>query len=149
MTGTIIQKDNDAAKRLQTWVDRLHSKLQADLPHLVRHTPKPRVVIVRSKEPNAWVTWLPVCLGVPMTIQTPAMNPSLSEIETGYLHGHRVSVGPIRWPGGVQSPACAGDAKNIVLKDYVAAYNSRPRPCHLDVKGTALEVTGSDCKFYL
>ena len=53
------------AQRLQFWVDRFDEALRARNPEAMRVVPKPRIIIYKQAQPNAWTTGAPVAWKVP------------------------------------------------------------------------------------
>jgi Zn-dependent protease with chaperone function len=52
--------DHPMSQRLQVWTDRIDSDLRTRYPEKLRGTPRPRIILRKSAELNAWVSALPV-----------------------------------------------------------------------------------------
>lgn len=59
-----LPTDHPMTKRLQFWLDRMDDALRAEYPDKLRGTPKPQVLVKKSEETNAWVSFLPVAFDV-------------------------------------------------------------------------------------
>lgn len=56
--------DHPMTQRLQVWTDRLDDDLRARHPDAMKATPKPKIIIRKSPEVNAWVSAIPVAWNV-------------------------------------------------------------------------------------
>jgi hypothetical protein len=56
--------DHPMTQRLQVWTDRIDSDLRTRYPEKLRGTPRPRIIIRKSAELNAWVSALPIAWNV-------------------------------------------------------------------------------------
>jgi len=52
--------DHPMAQRLQFWVDKMDEALRARNPKALASTPKPRIILRKDSDPNAWVSYIPV-----------------------------------------------------------------------------------------
>lgn len=60
--------DHPMAQRLQFWVDRMDEALRKNAPEAMSMVPKPRIVLKKDEDPNAWVSSLPVVWNVPAVL---------------------------------------------------------------------------------
>jgi hypothetical protein len=77
--------DHPMTQRLQFWVDRLDDAFRSRFPEKLKATPKPKILVRKSPEPNAWVSAIPVSWDVKTRVAgaddagaPPSVDPSAS-----------------------------------------------------------------------
>lgn len=70
--------DHPMAQRLQFWVDKMDEALRARNPKALASTPKPRILLRKESDPNAWVSYIPVSWKVRGTLARAAKAPAPS-----------------------------------------------------------------------
>lgn len=137
-----LPTDHPMAKRLQLWVDRMDAALRQKLPDAMRGTPKPRVILRKSDDTNAWVTRIPVAWNVkaratrpaPADGEAPAASPApLFLIENN---------GNISPPGSMGVLWRAHDAE--ALRQFVKFHNDGFSKCRLSLEEDTV-VFGEGC----
>lgn len=78
MRPEYLPSDHPMTQRLQFWVDAMDAALRKRAPESLRATPKPRVILKKDSDPNAWVSPMPVVWDVPseLAIDPPAAPPA-------------------------------------------------------------------------
>lgn len=56
--------DHPMTQRMQFWVDRLDEALRTAHPEALRGTPRPRMMVRKTAQPNAWVSGIPIAWNV-------------------------------------------------------------------------------------
>lgn len=159
-----VAMDHPMTQRLQYWVDQLDAALRAANPEALRATPKPHIIIRKSSEPNAWVSFMPVQWnvrtrhaggvdsGAPMTADAavddaavdggagnaPVVAPPPAGDLFLFTNG-RVSSGEVK---PFDRPS---DAQK--LGEFIKFYNDGFATCRLSMDGEVL-VLGKECKRY-
>jgi hypothetical protein len=59
--ATVVADSNPMNVRMQSWADKLNAHLRGRYPELVESIPRPKVIIVKSEELNAYVAPTKVC----------------------------------------------------------------------------------------
>src|SRR5688500_15849827 len=67
--GNWLRADHPMTQRLQYWMDRLDETLRTAYPAELTGTPKPKVIILKSPQVNAWVACIPTSWNVPVRIE--------------------------------------------------------------------------------
>lgn len=56
--------DHPMSQRLQFWVDKLDEALRAAHPEALKGTPRPRLIVKKTQDVNAWVSSIPIAWNV-------------------------------------------------------------------------------------
>jgi hypothetical protein len=71
-TPEFLPLDHPMAQRLQFWLDQMDANLRAKVPDAMKNTPRPRIILRKNSDPNAWVTFMPVAFDVKTRLTRPA-----------------------------------------------------------------------------
>ncbi len=79
-----LPSDHPMTQRLQFWVDAMDEVLRKRSPDAMRAVPKPRVILRKDDDPNAWVSRMPVVWNVPAALAgDPPSPPAQNEGDAG------------------------------------------------------------------
>jgi Zn-dependent protease with chaperone function len=136
--GARLPFDHPVTQRLQLWADRMHASLARDHADKVRHTPAPRIVVLASKDSNAWVS--------PRTIVWDVKTRSLAS--SGGTFVEPPDALQLRRDGTFLRVTDRGalsrphDARD--LETFARLFSGSFASCRVDVDGDAL-VLGTGC----
>ena len=161
-----VAMDHPMTLRLQYWVDQLDSALRAANPEALRATPKPHIIIRKSAEPNAWVSFMPIQWGVRTRHAGGAVDSGVPVPVVGDAAAGDAAVDGGAAPAPAAPPPAgdlfllttgrvsSGDAKSFdrpydaqKLGEFIKFYNEGFAKCRLSMEGEGL-VLGQDCKRY-
>jgi Zn-dependent protease with chaperone function len=160
-----VAMDHPMTQRLQYWVDQLDTALRAANPEALRATPKPHIIIRKSPEPNAWVSFMPVQWNV-RTRHAGGAPDSDAPIEVdagGEADASADGGAPVVAPAPpsvndlfllATGRVSSGDSKPFdrahdatTLSQFIKFYNDGFAKCRLSTEGDVL-VLGKECKRY-
>jgi Zn-dependent protease with chaperone function len=164
-----VAMDHPMTQRLQYWVDQLDTALRAAHPEALRATPKPHLIIRKSAEPNAWVSFMPVQWNVRTRHAGGAPDsgaPPTPDSDSGGGGAEGEGGAPVE-AGAPAAPPPAGDffllntgrvssgeAKPFEraydaekLSQFIKFHNDGFAKCRLSLEGDVV-VLGQDCKRY-
>jgi Zn-dependent protease with chaperone function len=152
-----VAMDHPMTQRLQYWVDQLDGALRAANPEALRATPKPHIIIRKSAEPNAWVSFMPIQWNL-RTRHAGGVDsgaPIADDAGDASVDGGAVAAPPP--PAGdlfllTTGRVTSGDVKPFdrpydaqALGEFIKFYNDGFAKCRLSIEGEVL-VFGQDCK---
>lgn len=130
-----LPMDHPMTQRLQFWIDRMDEALRAAHPEALKGTPRPRAIIQKTAEPNAWVSALPVAWNIRTRVAGPALDggaPPPGEdgghIETGADGGASADGGTSADGGGVPNIDPFNGMSELLLLQTGRVYAQAPTP---------------------
>ncbi|HVH43611.1 MAG TPA: M48 family metalloprotease [Labilithrix sp.] len=152
--------DHPMTKRLQFWVDRMDEALRAQYPDKLRATPRPLVMVKKTEEANAWVSYLPISLDVRTRLpKRPADDGGAASAAVDAGADADADGGPPAPPqnaaaallernGTIAAPYNPGFARPhdaAMLRELTSFFNDGFAKCRLTLEGEAL-VLGDGCE---
>lgn len=143
-----VPEKDPLSQRLQYWIDQMHAEVLKLKPQLKNVVPKPSILVLPDRIPNAFVTGIPVCLDAPVDFSTLA-GPTIpsgtaTEVNEVVLEFDRVQspyidIMSFRPKNCIDAPL----GKNVAA--FVSYFNRSQSVCRLEYKGGKILVTGTAC----
>jgi len=127
----LLDQENAIVTRLQYWVDKFHANLLAAHPEEMKDVVKPKVQVIITEDPNAFVMPVPVCHDVKVIIDADAEESRTNTVDAIGIKSNGTFGRPM------SSRICVkGPTDEAFLKQFVADYNKNDLPCQLTLKST-------------
>lgn len=145
-----LPMDHPMAQRLQFWVDRMDAALRAEFPKQLAATPQPRIIIRKTEDKNAWVSFIPVTWEIPARAGADA---GAADVDGGDVDaaapapGKTVEAILLTDLGRISSLTREGFSRpfdEAKLGELTKFFNGGFEKCRLSVEGGEM-VFGDDC----
>lgn len=143
--GQYLSLDHPMTVRLQFWLDQMDAALRAKYPDRLRATPRPKIIVEKTDEANAWVSSIPVSLdvhartasdaGVDVDGGVPA-RPAFVAAEYRLDRTGTISTA---------SYAFRRPHDSAMLRDFVGFFSDNFATCKLSLEGGEI-VVGAGCR---
>ncbi|MEI8027518.1 MAG: M48 family metalloprotease [Pseudomonadota bacterium] len=134
-----LDSTNPMTQKLQVWTDKFDAHLRSVDPVGMKNIPKPNVVILNSKEANAFVSSTPVCYDIATSVG--GGGSSVSAIL--FNKGKETPIALSEGEGGLLSRCLPGDLSD--LADIIKEYEASAPGCRVTLSPSKIEF-GSGCK---
>lgn len=145
--GRPLAPEHPLVARLQAWSDSIHEEVRRDFqrqfPKETFLIPRPLIQVVPSREANAWVSGLPICIDLPVIVSTPSAVPGVRAkrllLEAAAYQERTAARGPLG------PPPCLKAAASSDLAGFVDWFNAFSPDCRLELAQGTLRLSGERC----
>ncbi len=139
----VLPSSSPILKRVQHWLTILDKNLRKRHPEQMANVPAPRAQVIVQSDPNAFVMPIPVCVDVPVWIDTTQELTEANMASSLAFSAQGAVLAP--WNGRI----CVDiEDDEAYIRQYVKDFNKRDLDCQLslrDVDGTLTMVVGDEC----
>jgi hypothetical protein len=144
--GRPLAEADQLTARLQAWADVIHDSVADEVLRTTGEplvAPRPIVKILPSKQANAWVSGIPICLTGEADLSGIGPARPARTAKLMFLEHDRVREAISLF--GAPRPKCIDAASWPSLPDAIAFYNASGTRCRIETSGGKLAVSGDGC----